>query len=188
MRSDLAWLRSEGWEIALARHLRYGGKVIGLCGGFQMLGNSVSDPNGIEGNPGTSPGFGLLDIDTTLEAMKTLERTEGTLLCADAKVSGYEIHMGVSRGPGLERPAVRLKDRKDGAVSVDGQVLGTYLHGLFDEAEACAGLLAWAGLEAVVTVDYMELRQSEIDRLADSIEQHLDTRRIFSGLDSKLPA
>lgn len=188
VRSDLAWLRDGGWDKAIARHLRYGGKVIGLCGGFQMLGTSVSDPHGIESDPGTSPGLGLLDIDTTLEAVKTLERAEGILVGANAKVSGYEIHMGVSRGPGLVRPAVRLNDRNDGAVSEDGQVLGTYLHGVFDEADACAGLLAWAGLQEPAAVDYIALRQREIDRLADSIEQNLDTHRMLSGFNAKLRA
>ncbi len=188
VRSDLEWLRREGWDKAIARHLRYGGKVIGLCGGFQMLGRTVCDPRGVEGPAGVSPGFGLLDIETTLEPVKTLERVAGTLLCADTKVTGYEIHMGVSRGPGLARPAVRFANRDDGARSPDDQVMGTYLHGVFDEAGACAALLAWAGLERAVPVDYIGLRQAEIDRLADSIEQHLDLSRLFSGLDLKLPA
>lgn len=188
VRSDLDWLRAQGWEKAIARHLRYGGKVIGLCGGFQMLGKTIADPFGVEGAPGISPGLGLLDVETTLEQVKTLERVEGTLLCAQTRVVGYAIHMGVTRGPGLERPAVRLPDRAEGARSDDDQVMGTYLHGFFDEGGACAGLLSWAGLTGAKVLDYTGLRESEIDRLADAVELHLDVDRVISWLNLRLPA
>ncbi len=173
-RADLAWLREHGWEQAIARHLRYGGKLIGLCGGFQMLGGAVHDPHGLEGVPGSSAGLGLLDMETTLEQEKQLHRVRGRLALNDVPVEGYEIHLGISRGAALERPAVRLADRHDGAVSADGRILGTYLHGLFESPAACTALLAWAGLKNPRTLDYHALRETNIERLADTVEEHLD--------------
>jgi adenosylcobyric acid synthase len=179
VRSDLAQLRAQGWEAAIQRHLRYGGKVLGICGGLQMLGRAIADPLGLEGAPGTSHGLGLLEIDTVLEADKQLRNVRGHLALEGAEVAGYEIHAGVSRGAGLERPAVRLNDgRGDGAVSLDGQVLGTYLHGLFESPAACSALLRWAGLREVETPDYHALRERDIERLADLVEAHLDTARL----------
>jgi adenosylcobyric acid synthase len=174
VRGDLAWLREQGWERAIRRHLRYGGKVIGLCGGFQMLGDRIRDPAGIEGVPGESNGLALLEIDTVLEPEKVLRNVRGRLLLGDAAVTGYEIHAGISSGSGLSRPVLNLSDRTDGAVSEDGQVLGTYLHGLFESRAACDVLLAWAGLAAPRAPDYSALREAGIDRLADAIEAHLD--------------
>ena len=179
VRADLAFLRAQGWEAALQRHLRYGGKLLGICGGLQMLGRGLHDPLGLEGAPGSSPGFGLLDIDTVLEAQKQLRLVQGRLSLEDAPVSGYEIHAGVCSGPGLERWAVALDDgRLDGARSADGQILGTYLHGLFESSAASEALLCWAGLEQVQAVDYHALRERDIERLADMVEQHLDTGRL----------
>jgi adenosylcobyric acid synthase len=174
VRSDLAWLRSHGWDRAIARHLRYGGKLLGICGGFQMLGRTIADPLGVEGAAGSSAGLGLLDIHTTLAPNKTLERTQGELLPGGETVCGYEIHMGVSRGPALERPLLRLAGRSDGARSADEQIRGTYVHGLFDEAQACAALLAWAGLADARPVDYLARRERDIERLADAVEAHVD--------------
>ncbi|WP_295433912.1 cobyric acid synthase [uncultured Thiodictyon sp.] len=173
--ADLAWLRAQGWPAALARHLRYGGKVIGVCGGFQMLGRAIHDPLGLEGPPGSTPGLGLLDLETTLAADKRLTNVSGRLSLAEAPVTGYEIHAGVTTGPGLARPAVLLNDGPDGAISADGQVLGTYLHGLFDAPDACAALLGWAGLDRPQAADYGALREATIERLADMVEAHLDT-------------
>jgi len=173
--ADLAWLRAQGWPAALARHLRYGGKVIGVCGGFQMLGRAIHDPLGLEGPPGSTPGLGLLDLETTLAADKRLTNVSGRLSLNEAPVTGYEIHAGVTTGPGLARPAVLLNDGPDGAISPDGQVLGTYLHGLFDAPDACAALLGWAGLDRPQAADYAALREATIERLADMVEAHLDT-------------
>lgn len=179
VRGDLAQLRERGWDVAIARHLRYGGKVIGICGGLQMLGREVHDPLGLEGPAGSSPGLGLLDFVTVLEAEKQLRNVRGTLGLEQAAVGGYEIHAGVTRGPALERPAVQLDDgRCDGAISADGQVLATYLHGLFEGSHSCAALLRWAGLEGAQTIDYDALRERDIERLADLVEQHLDTARL----------
>lgn len=176
-RGDLNRLREQGWDQDIHRHLRYGGKVIGICGGFQMMGRWVHDPDGLEGEPGSSPGLGVLAFETTLEPEKQLRRVEGRLTLFDALTTGYEIHAGVSVGPSLNHPAVRLSDsRPDGAVSDDGQLLGTYLHGLFDAAPARDALLRWAGLTVRETPDYRQLREEGINRLADAIEAHLDLR------------
>lgn len=179
VRADLTWLRANGWEAAIQKHLRYGGKLLGICGGLQMLGTRIADPLGLEGAAGESEALGLLDFDTVLEADKQLRNVTGRLLPGGVPVSGYEIHAGVSSGPALEQPAVQLDDgRCDGAISADKQVLGTYLHGLFEGPEACAALLRWAGLGAVETVDYHALRERDIERLADLVETHLDTARL----------
>ena len=176
VRSDLAYLRANGWNTAVARHLRYGGKVLGICGGLQMLGEQVHDPLGLEGGAGSSDGLGLLAFTTTLEEEKQLRNVRGRLVLEDAEVSGYEIHAGVTSGDALSHAAVRLDDgRSDGALSADGQILGTYLHGLFETPAACSALLRWAGLPDVQEVDYHALRERDIERLADLVENHLDT-------------
>ncbi|MES9961774.1 MAG: cobyric acid synthase [Sedimenticola sp.] len=180
VRSDLQWLRSQQWDRAISRHLRYGGKVLGICGGYQMLGRMLHDPDGVEGVAGSSTGLGHLDLETRLEPEKQLKRVSGTLNLAEAPVTGYEIHMGVSNGPDRERALVDLADSSDGALSPDGQVAGTYLHGIFETREACNALLEWAGLSQADAPDYHDLREREIDRLADATEQHLDIDRILA--------
>jgi adenosylcobyric acid synthase len=178
VRADLAFLREQGWEAAIHKHLRYGGKLLGICGGLQMLGRFIDDPHGLEGAPGSSPGFGLLDFATVLEAEKQLRNVQGRLRLEGAPVTGYEIHAGVSTGAGLNG-IVQLDDgRCDGALSADGQVMGTYLHGLFESAPACSALLRWAGLREVQAMDYQALRERDIERLADLVEAHLDTARL----------
>ncbi|MDT4801150.1 Cobyric acid synthase [compost metagenome] len=179
VRADLAHLRAQGWDAAIQRHLRYGGKLLGICGGLQMLGTRIDDPHGLEGPPGSSAGLGLLDFSTVLEAEKQLRNVAGRLALEGVVVAGYEIHAGVSRGPALDAAAVQLDDgRRDGALSGDGQILATYLHGLFETPEACAALLRWAGLAEVESVDYHALRERDIERLADLVETHLDTARL----------
>jgi adenosylcobyric acid synthase len=182
---DLAFMRDQGWDKAIRRHLRYGGKVIGICGGFQMLGTAIHDPHGLEGDPGSVAGLGILDIETTLERVKQLRNVSGHLALGDAVVSGYEIHAGVTRGPALDRPAARLAHGPDGALSDDGRVLGTYLHGLFESSAASAALLAWAGLNDVRLQDYRSLREDAMERLATAVEQHLDTAALLALLDLK---
>ncbi|KRE88891.1 cobyric acid synthase [Frateuria sp. Soil773] len=178
-RADLAWLRAQGWDAAIARHLRYGGKVVGICGGLQMLGTAVHDPLGIEGEPGSSEGLGWLELETALEPGKQLRSAHGRLAFADAAVRGYEIHCGISRGAALERPACLLDDgRADGAVSADGRVLGSYLHGLFDHPDALAALLRWAGLRDAAPLDVHALRETSLERLADMVGRHLDGARL----------
>jgi len=182
-RADLAWLRARGWEQALGRHLRYGGHVLGICGGFQMLGRAVHDPDGLEGPAGSSEGFGLLEMETRLVSGKQLRNVTGTLLPGAEPLSGYEIHNGVSHGPALMRPLLDLDGRPDGAVSADGRVLGSYVHGLFDQPGACAALLRRAGLAGQGgqggqggAVDYRQHREAELDRLADMVEGYLDQK------------
>ena len=199
-RADLAWLRTQGWEAAIERHLRYGGRVLGICGGFQMLGRAVHDPRGLEGAAGSSPGLGWLDVETTLAPEKQLRVVEGDLVLPDnerraasasssatfppgqrhaACIRGYEIHCGVTRGRGLAHAPVHLRDgRTDGACSRDGAVVGTYLHGLFDAPGALSAWLHWAGLRDAAPLDLQALREASIDRLADAVEQHLDTSRL----------
>ena len=173
VRTDLYWLRQQGWEVAIKRHLRYGGKLIGICGGFQMLGSWIHDPQGIEGDCGSSEGLGLMAMETTLEPGKQLRNVKGRLALDSAQVSGYEIHAGVTQGDALARPAVLLADGPDGALSSDGQVMGTYLHGLFESQAACDALLAWAGLQQPQTQNYHQQRERSIERLADAVEEHL---------------
>jgi adenosylcobyric acid synthase len=174
---DLAWLREHGWDRAIERHLRYGGKVLGICGGMQMLGREIDDPLGVEGSSGSVDGLALLDLSTELTPEKQLENVTGRLMvdATRAPVRGYEIHMGRTRGAALDRPMVALDSgRVDGAISDDGQIAATYLHGVFDTPEACVALLAWAGVENAQTLDYPALREASLDRLADSFEQSLD--------------
>ena len=176
VRSDLAYLRANGWDTAINRHLRYGGKLLGICGGLQMLGEQVHDPLGLEGTAGSSAGLGLLAFSTELAAEKQLRNVRGHLALENAEVCGYEIHAGVTTGVALERPAVQLEDgRCDGAQSADGQIFGTYLHGLFESPAACSALLRWAGLQDVQSVDYHALRERDIERLADLVQNYLDT-------------
>jgi adenosylcobyric acid synthase len=182
VRNDLAWLREHGWEQAILRHLRYGGKIIGICGGLQMLGKQVHDPLGLEGKPGSSNGFGLLDFETTIDAEKQLRVVRGALtLDPRATVSGYEIHMGISAGPGLANAALVLDDgRLDGAMSMDGQVMGSYVHGLFDQPDAARALLGWASSDrqgqgaAAAAVDLAARRAADLERLTDAVESHLN--------------
>jgi len=187
VQADLAWLREMGWEDAIRRHLRYGGKLIGICGGLQMLGRALHDPHGLEGAPRSAAGLGLLDYETTLAAEKTLENVSGTLALPGAPaLKGYEIHMGVTRGPTLECPAAHLGGRPDGALSDDGQILATYCHGLFDEPAALDALLTWAGHAPSASFDAGARREADLDRLADAVEANLDLRRL-AGFFPALP-
>jgi adenosylcobyric acid synthase len=182
VQADLKWLLAEGWGAAIKRHLRYGGKLIGICGGMQMLGTWLDDPLGLEGAPGRTEGLGLLDYQTVIAEQKQLRQVSGSLVESGAKVSGYEIHMGVSEGLALARPAIHLENgRADGALSEDGQIFATYLHGVFEEPEACAALLGWAGLAQPVALDYAALREASIERLADTLEQHLQIDNLIAA-------
>ena len=182
-RTDLAWLHGQGWAQAIRKHLRYGGKVFGMCGGFQMLGERVDDPSGLEGHTGSTDGLGLLEMTTTMVAGKQLRNIRGTLASLtdksssdDVAFSGYEMHNGVSQGVALSQPLGQMNGKPEGAISADGQIAGTYVHGIFDEPAACETLLRWAGLDRTgVAVDYQQHRLAQLDRLADQVEQCLDT-------------
>lgn len=176
VRSDLDSLRKAGWEAAIQRHLRYGGKLIGICGGLQMLGQAIHDPLGLEGEAGRSAGLGLLELSTTLQAEKQLRNVRGTLTLESVSVSGYEIHAGISAGPALRHPAAQLEHGSDGAISSDGQIVATYLHGLFESGAATGALLRWAGLCDAETPDYRARREADLERLADAVEAHLNSQ------------
>jgi adenosylcobyric acid synthase len=184
VRADLDWLREKGWEAAIRKHLRYGGKVVGLCGGYQMLGQMIHDPQGLEGRPGSTPGLAVLDVETTLESEKQLRNVSGHLCLPGRPVmTGYEIHLGVTEGAGLAQAAVELADgRRDGGISADGQVFATYCHGLFDHPQALTALLAWAGMRESAPVDFAARREADLDRLADSVEAALDWEKLRSLL------
>jgi len=188
VRRDLDWLRNQGWEPYLQRHLRLGGKVLGICGGYQMLGEQLHDPLGLEGEAGSSAGFGWLALETTLAREKQLRNVSGQLAIEGAAVTGYEIHAGVSQGAALQQPLVQLAGHSDGAIGLNNQVAGTYLHGLFESTPACNALLRWAGLTQVSTPDYQALREAGIDRVADAVEQHmqLDTLAAILGWEPSM--
>ncbi|SDO18520.1 adenosylcobyric acid synthase (glutamine-hydrolysing) [Methylobacterium phyllostachyos] len=177
---DLEAFRQEGWDIDLRAHVRRGGRVLGLCGGYQMLGQSLADPHGIEGAPRTVPGLGLLDVETVMTPEKRLVAVTGTSLPDGVPFSGYEMHIGATAGPDAARPLLRLADgRLDGAVSADGRVAGTYVHGLFaDDAQRAAWLArlgtasAGAGYEAGV--------EAALDGLARHIAAHVDCDRLLA--------
>lgn len=178
VRDDLLYIKDSLWQAYLEKHLRYGGKVLGICGGFQMLGKHIHDPEGIEGRAGASEALGWLDMETTLKPHKQLHNVTGTFCLGDAKVKGYEIHAGISTGPALQNPAMQLGGKTDGAVSPDGQIIGTYLHGLFETAELCNAILKWAGIINTEHLDYDALREKNLERMADVVEEHLATESL----------
>lgn len=173
---DMRWLREQGWAANIYKHLRYGGKLLGICGGFQMLGDAVHDPLGIEGDAGSVAGLGLLSMETTLEPEKQLRNVRGRLISNQSEVSGYEIHAGKTSGEALSKPLINLGSRQEGACSEDGQVIGTYLHGLFESSDAAVELLRWAGLERPKSIDHELIREQGIDRVADTIESCFDSK------------
>ncbi|MEI8600745.1 cobyric acid synthase [Shewanella sp. PP-Sp27a-2] len=201
VRADLAFLRQQGWDKDIATHLRYGGKVLGICGGYQMLGQSIADPLGIEDRAGDTAGLGYLPVSTELKADKQLRRVSGelTLLGQKVAVQGYEIHCGESRyliprfeqtnaplqlipeSTSLTAPTVSFAD---GLQSDDGQILGTYLHGLFDSPDACQLILRWAGLNDAKTIDINQIREQQLERLADVLAEHLDMQKLQTIWDA----
>lgn len=181
VRSDLAFLREQGWDKQIERHLRLGGKVMGICGGYQMLGESIADPDGIEGDAGESQGLGYLQTSTILAPEKQLKQTVGTLQLPDQQavpVRGYEIHAGITSGIQANAP-VQLQDGPDGQLGIDNQVFGTYLHGIFEQTEACNAILSWAGLEATQTPDFDLIREQGIDRVADTLEEYMKLDKLW---------
>ncbi len=176
-RGDLEFLRAQGWDIDLAAHRRRGGHILGLCGGYQMLGRAVADPAGIEGAPGETPGLGLLDVATVMVPDKRLTRVAAEHLASGSALEGYEIHIGRTEGPDCARPFARLDGQPEGAISSDGRVTGTYLHGIFaGDAFRRAFLASLAGGDAAPAggVDYGAGVETALDALAAHIEAHLD--------------
>jgi adenosylcobyric acid synthase len=178
--ADLAALRREGWDIDILAHRRRGGRVLGICGGYQMLGRSIADPAGIEGPAGSAAGLGLLEIDTVLGDRKRLGEASGAEIASGAPVRGYEMHLGVTAGEGLAQPMLRLGGRNDGAVSGDGRIAGCYLHGLFTSDDFRRAVLARLGA-APSALDYEATIEATLDRLAEHLAASLDLDRILAA-------
>lgn len=184
-RADLAYLRSQGWDKEILRHMRLGGKVMGICGGFQMLGKWVHDPLGIEGEAGSSEGLGLFAMETELTAEKRLTNVQGTLMLDGQEViaQGYEIHAGRSTWAEDQKSPILLSDGSvDGLVSDCNQLFGTYLHGIFDCPETALRICQWAGAAEIEQYDHRAVQERAIDRIADAIEEHLDLKLLWSDL------
>jgi adenosylcobyric acid synthase len=177
--ADLKFFRAQGWDVDLAAHMRRGGRVLGICGGYQMLGRSISDPNGIEGPAEAIEGLGLLAVDTVLTRSKTLTETQGFERFTGEAVRGYEMHVGNTVGADVARPMLRLQGRHDGAVSADGRVAGCYLHGLFAADLFRAAFLSQLSGRAIVTGSYESGVDGALDALADAIERHLDVNALI---------
>ena len=184
---DLDWLKKQGWPAQIEKHLRYNGKIIGICGGLQMLGKTILDPLAIESNQAKSPGLGFMPYTTTLEQQKQLVNQTGQInLESPAPVKGYEIHQGKTDF-GKLKPAITLDNQQpEGAISDDNQILVSYLHGLFDEPKALQALLNWADLVNDEPFDINQHREQQIDRLADMLETHLKTEIIDDILEINL--
>jgi adenosylcobyric acid synthase len=178
--ADLAFFREQGWAIDLVGHARRGGRILGLCGGYQMLGRLVADPEGIEGPAGVVEGFGLLDVETVLRGEKTLRGVSGLCVVNGAPFEGYEMHVGQTIGPDCERPLLRFANgRIDGAVSPDGRIAGAYVHGLFADDRQRAAWLALLGSAA--EIDYGATVERTLDELADHLAAHLDLDAMLSA-------
>ena len=172
--SDLAFLRQQGWDIDIAALIRQGARVVGLCGGYQMLGRAVHDPEGLEGKPGSIDGLGLLDVETTLLPEKTVRFAEGTSHDGGEPVSGYEIHLGTTTGDDTARPMLMLEGgRPDGAISCDGQVMGCYMHGLF-ASDAYRSTWVRAATGQSSSLDFEAGVDDGLEALASHLESHAD--------------
>ncbi|TMO10508.1 cobyric acid synthase [Pseudoalteromonas sp. S558] len=186
---DLNFLKSEGWDLQIKRHLRYGGKVLGICGGMQMLGNTINDPDGIESSLKQVNGLALCDFETTLTTQKVLTKITATLLLNNQSTlcSGYEIHAGISQGAALNKPFLTFDESHphgftfDGFISDDNAIAGTYLHGLFDEADATSQILKWVKPSAIINpISIATHREQQLERLATMCETHLNIQQIIS--------
>ncbi|NOI25227.1 cobyric acid synthase [Vibrio mediterranei] len=183
VRDDLNYLREQGWDKDIYRHLRFGGKVMGICGGFQILGKHITDSLGIEGKIGTSDGLALLDVDTELLPEKQLTNVTGVLSLEGTRVtvSGYEIHAGQSTV--LSQALIELSvGTKDGAISEDNQVIGTYLHGILDSSEFVSLLVRWVNGESVSSYSINDEKEQALDTIADALENHLDLQQLWPDL------
>jgi adenosylcobyric acid synthase len=172
--ADLAEVRAQGWDVDLAAHVRRGGAVLGICGGFQMLGRHLADPDGIEGPPGGADGLGLLDLDTVLTGDKRLHEVRGRELISGAAIHGYEMHIGRTSGPALARPMLDLGGRPDGATSLDGRIMGCYVHGLFAADDFRHAFLARLKARAPSGLRFERQIETTLEALADHLEAHVD--------------
>ncbi len=179
-RGDLAFLRAQGWDIDLRAHVRRGGRVLGICGGYQMLGRAVADPQGIEGPAGETPGLGLLDVHTVMEPEKRLTRVCAEHAGTGQTIDGYEIHIGRTDGADCARPFARIGGAPEGAVSADGRIMGSYLHGLFRDDGFRAAFVAGLGARAGALC-YDRSVEATLDALADHITRHLDLPALLAA-------
>ncbi|NIA69154.1 cobyric acid synthase [Pelagibius litoralis] len=178
--ADLAFLRQQGWDIDIRAHLRRGGRVLGICAGYQMLGQRIEDPEGIEGPAGAADaGLGLLEVTTRLSGEKALEEVQGRHEESGAAIRGYEMHVGVTLGAGLDRPFLDLVGRPEGAVSRDGKVAGCYLHGLFAGDAFRAAFLGSLRARATSGLAYDAMVEDTLDALAAHLETHLDLDQLY---------
>ena len=175
--ADLGHFRAQGWDIDLQAHIRRGGHVLGLCGGYQMLGREIADPDGIEGAPGVVAGLGHLDVTTVMKPEKRLSLTSATYTATGDPVQGYEIHLGETTGPDCTRAWLHLDNRPEGAASVSGRVRGTYLHGLFASDRFRAAFLGELGVASGLRYDASV--DETLEALARHVETHLDLDRIL---------
>ncbi len=181
--SDLQFLRETGWDIDILGHHRRGGLILGVCGGFQILGTEIEDPQGIEGPLGKAKGLGLLDVKTTINGKKTLKRVRGNDLYSGENISGYEMHIGVTKGPALNRPWLSLEEgRKEGVMSEDGLVMGTYIHGLFESDGFRRAFLRRFRDGKVQLNSYENLLENTLDMLAERLEDHIEMDKLMSLL------
>ena len=171
--ADLAHFRAQGWDIDLAAALRRGARVLGLCGGYQMLGGEIADPEGIEGKPGSVPGLGLLDLTTVMTADKRVTETEALHPASGTRVKGYEIHLGRTEGPDRARPMFTVNGQPEGALRADGRVMGSYLHGMFTEDAFRRAFLASLGATPG-NASYDQTVEETLDALADHLAAHVD--------------
>jgi adenosylcobyric acid synthase len=172
--ADLAAVRAEGWDVDLAAHVRRGGAVLGICGGFQMLGRRIADPDGIEGPPGEAEGLRLLDLETVLSGDKQLHEVSGKELISGQPVHGYEMHVGRTSGPALVRSMLDLAGRTDGAVSADGRIMGCYVHGLFAADAFRHAFLRRLKAREPSGLAFEQQIEATLDALADHLETHVD--------------
>jgi adenosylcobyric acid synthase len=178
-RADLAYLRAQGWDTDIFAHVRRGGHVLGICGGYQMLGSVVRDREGIEGGPGETPGLGLIDVATDMHPEKSLRRVAAVHAASGAPMQGYEIHIGRTSGPAAARPFARVDGQPEGAVSPDGRIIGSYLHGMFAGDAFRAAFLASLGT-APSAFSYAAGVDDALDALAAHLEAHLDISGLFA--------
>ncbi len=181
--ADLAYLREQGWDVDISAHRRRGGRVLGLCGGYQMLGTRVADPDGIEGAPGEAQGLGFLDVATTLMPAKRLAEVAGTCALSGEAVRGYEMHMGETQGPDRARPMLELAGRGEGARSPDGRVEGSYLHGLFAADRFRHAYLNRIAARATSGVAYEHEVEAALDAIAGHLEACIDLDRLLEIAD-----
>ena len=178
--SDLAFLRAQGWDIDIQAHVRRGGHVLGICGGYQMLGRIIHDPAGLEGSAGDTPGLGLLDVVTTMQADKRLSRVKALHAATGAPMSGYEIHIGTTMGEARCRPFAYVDGAPEGALSADGRIMGSYLHGMFADDAFRSAFLRQLGA-ASSTLNYGDAVERTLDELADHLEAHCDVGGLLAA-------